>query len=133
MYLNKVQLIGNLTQNPELANSSTSVLPLSIATNRQYKDRNQQKQEEVEFHNLVAFGKTAETMSEYLQKGDQIYVEGRLQTQSWENQAGEKRYKTQIVVEQFKFGQKSQKTQSKSYADQAREEANSVDPDEIPF
>lgn len=133
MYLNKVQLIGNLTQDPELANSSTSLVAVSVATNRQYKDRNGDKQESVEYHNLVAFGRTAEVMVEYLNKGDQIYVEGRLETRSWENDQGEKRYKTQIVVEQFQFGQKSQKNQSQTLKEKVKEEADSVGLDEIPF
>ena len=133
MYLNKVQLIGNITQDLELANSSTSLLPISLATNRSYKDKNQQKQEETEFHNLVAFGNTAEIMAEYLQKGDQIYVEGRLQTRSWENDQGEKRYKTQIIVEKFHFGQKSQKNQGQGLKEKAKEEADTIDLDEIPF
>ena len=135
MYLNKVQLIGNITQDLELANSSTSLLPISLATNRSYKDKNQDKQEETEFHNLVAFGRTAEVMAEYLQKGDQIYVEGRLQTRSWENDQGEKRYKTQIVVEQFQFGQKSQKNQGQGQGlkEKVKEEADTVNLDEIPF
>ena len=130
MYLNKVQLIGNISQDLELVNSTTSVLPVSLATNHEYKDKNGEKQKEVEFHNLIAFGRTTEVMVEYLQKGDQIYVEGRLRTQTWENEQGEKRYKTQIVVDQFKFGQKKSEDPQPRREQQKSQEQEL---EEIPF
>lgn len=107
MYLNKVFLYGNLTRDPEVKAlpSGTQVANFSIATNRVYKDKNGQKQESVEFHNIVAFGKLAELIGQYLKKGRPIFVEGRIQTRSWDDQtSGQKRYKTEVVLENFQFG-----------------------------
>ncbi len=107
MYLNKVLLSGNLTRDPELKAlpSGGSVANFSIATNRVYKDKNGAKQEATEFHNVVAFGRTAEVIGQYMKKGRPIYVEGRLQTRSWEGKEdGKKQYRTEIVVDTFQFG-----------------------------
>ena len=106
MYLNKVILIGNLTQDPELKSlpSGSSVTSFGLATNRTWTDQNGQKQESVEYHNVVAYGKPADIISQYLQKGSLMSVEGRLQTRSWEGQDGQKRYKTEIVIENFQMG-----------------------------
>lgn len=102
MNLNRAQLIGNLTKDPEMrvTPSGQNVVNFSIATNRVWNDSNGQKQEQVEFHNLVAWGKTAEIINQYLKKGAKIFVEGRLQTRSWEDQNNNniKRYRTEIVV-----------------------------------
>lgn len=106
MYINKVFLFGNLTRDPELKSlpSGTSVVNCGLATNRRWKDKDGNQQESTEFHNLVAFGKPAELISQYLAKGRSIFVEGRLQTRSWEGDDGQKRYRTEIVVENFQFG-----------------------------
>ena len=107
MYLNKVFLYGNLTRDPELKAlpSGSQVAEFAIATNRVYKDKNGAKQEEVDFHNIVSFGKTAEVIGQYLKKGRPIFVEGRIRTRSWESKDGTgKRYKTEIVLENFQFG-----------------------------
>lgn len=105
MYLNKVQLYGNLTRDPEVKAlpSGQQVASFSIATNRTFKDKQGAKQEQVEYHNIVAFGRTAEVIGQYMKKGRPIYVEGRLQTRSWESE-GQKKYRTEIVVETFQFG-----------------------------
>ena len=105
MYLNKVILIGNLTRDPELKAipSGTKVATFSLATNRVYKDKDGKKQEMVEYHNVVVFARVAELVAQYLKKGSQAYVEGRLQTRSWE-QNGEKKYRTEIVAETVQFG-----------------------------
>lgn len=105
MYLNKVQLYGNLTRDPEVRAlpSGQNVVSFSIATNRVYKDRDGQKKEQVEYHNVVAFGRTADIIAQYMKKGRPLYVEGRLQTRSWESD-GKKNYRTEIVVENFQFG-----------------------------
>jgi len=105
MYLNKVILIGNLTRDPELKAipSGTKVCTFSLATNRVYKDKDGKKQEIVEYHNVVVFARVAELVAQYLKKGSQAYVEGRLQTRSWE-QNGEKKYRTEIVAETVQFG-----------------------------
>jgi single-strand DNA-binding protein len=107
MYLNKVFLYGNLTRDPELKAlpSGSNVVSFGIATNRTYKDKNGAKQEATEFHNIVAFGRTAEVIAQYLKKGRPIYVEGRLQTRSWDDkETGKKNYRTEIVVDTFQFG-----------------------------
>ncbi len=106
MYLNKAQVYGNLTRDPELKSlpSGTKVTSFGLATNRQYKDKDGNKKEQVEFHNIVAFGKQAEVLAQYMKKGRPLYVEGRMQTQSWDDAAGVKKYRTEIVVENFQFG-----------------------------
>ena len=105
MYLNKVLLYGNLTRDPELKAlpSGQQVASFGLATNRTYKNRDGQQQEQTEFHNIVAFGRTAEVMGQYLKKGRPIYVDGRIQTRSWDKD-GQKQYRTEIIVESFQFG-----------------------------
>lgn len=106
MYLNKVLLYGNLTRDPEsrALPSGQQVVTFGLATNRTYKDKASGAQkEQTEYHNIVAFGRTAEVMGQYLKKGRPVYVEGRLQTRSWEAE-GKKNYKTEIVVDNFQFG-----------------------------
>lgn len=99
--LNKVQLIWNVTADPEIKQTPNGqfVANLSIATNRTWKDTSWTKQEQTEFHSVVIWGKLAEIVQQYVQKGKKIYIEGRLQTRSWEDQAWQKRYKTEIVWE----------------------------------
>jgi single-strand DNA-binding protein len=107
MYLNKVQLYGNLTRDPELKAlpSGGQVASFGLATNRTYKDKNGAKQEQTEYHNIVAFGRTAEVMAQYLKKGRPVYVEGRLTTRNWDDkESGKKMYRTEITVENFQFG-----------------------------
>ncbi len=106
MYLNKVFLYGNLTRDPELKAlpSGQQLASFGIATNRTYKDKNGQKQEAAEFHNIVAFGRPAEVIAQYVKKGRAIFIEGRIQTRSWESE-GQKKYRTEIIVENFQFGE----------------------------
>ncbi|HUX81035.1 MAG TPA: single-stranded DNA-binding protein [Candidatus Paceibacterota bacterium] len=107
MYLNKVLLYGNLTRDPELKAlpSGSQVVNFSLATDRVFKDKNGQKQEATEFHNVVAFGRTAEVIAQYCKKGRPIFIEGRLQTRSWEDkESGKKNYRTEIIVDTFQFG-----------------------------
>jgi len=108
MYLNRATIIGNLTRDPELKSipSGVKVASFSVATNRVWYDQNRQKQEATDYHNIVAFGKQAETIAQYMKKGSSIYVEGRLQTRSWE-QDGKKNYRTEIITEKFQFGPKA--------------------------
>lgn len=105
MYLNKVLLYGNLTRDPEVKAlpSGQQVASFGLATNRTFTNKEGQKQEQTEFHNIVAFGRTAEVMGQYLKKGRPVFVEGRLQTRSWEAE-GKKNYRTEIVVDTFQFG-----------------------------
>ncbi len=107
MYLNKVFLYGNLTRDPELKAlpSGQNLVSFGLATNRTYKDRNGAKQEATEFHNIVAFGRLAEVIAQYMKKGRPLFVEGRIQTRSWDDkEGGKKNYRTEIVVDNFQFG-----------------------------
>ncbi|OHA20489.1 MAG: single-stranded DNA-binding protein [Candidatus Taylorbacteria bacterium RIFCSPHIGHO2_01_FULL_51_15] len=109
MYLNKVMIIGNLTRDPELKAipSGQQVCTFSVATNRVYKDKDGQQQKATEFHNVVVWGRQAETSGQYLRKGQSVLVEGRLQTRSWDGQDGKKNYRTEIVADRVQFGPKS--------------------------
>jgi len=101
MDLNKVMLIGNITQDPEVRTtpSGVSVTSFGLATNLIWNDQSGQKQEKVEFHNIVAWRRLAEIMGQYLHKGSKIYLEGRLQTNSWEDQSGVKKYRTEVIAD----------------------------------
>lgn len=105
MYLNKVLLYGNLTRDPELRAlpSGMNVVNFSIATNRVFRDRDGKKQEQTDFHNIVVFGRQADTVNQYLKKGSGVFVEGRLQTRSWEKE-GQKMYRTEVVADRVQFG-----------------------------
>lgn len=107
MYLNKVFLYGNLTRDPELKAlpSGSQVVSFGLATNRTFKNKDGQKQEATEFHNIVAFGRTAEVLAQYTKKGRPVFIEGRIQTRSWEGKEdGKKQYRTEIIVDTFQFG-----------------------------
>lgn len=108
MYLNKVMLYGNLTRDPELRAlpSGMNVVNFSIATNRVFRDRDGKKQEQTDFHNVVVFGRQADTVQQYLKKGNSVFVEGRLQTRSWEKD-GHKQYRTEVVADRVQFGPRS--------------------------
>lgn len=105
MYLNKAMIYGNLTRDPEMKAlpSGIQVASFSVATNRVYNDRDGKKQEQVDYHNIVFFGKQAETVAKYLKKGSGVYVEGRIQTRSWDKD-GVKQYRTEIIGDRFQFG-----------------------------
>jgi single-strand DNA-binding protein len=108
MYLNKAMIYGNLTRDPEMKAlpSGMNVTEFSLATNRRYKDRDDNWQEAVDYHNIVVFGRQAETVNQYLKKGSGAFVEGRLQTRSWEKD-GHKNYRTEIVADRVQFGPRS--------------------------
>ena len=103
--LNKVTLIGNLGGDPELryTESNIPVATFSLATNESYKDQNGNLVERTEWHRIVAWRKLAELFGEYLKKGSKVYIEGKLQTRSWDDKEGNKRYTTEIVVSEFMF------------------------------
>jgi len=105
MYLNKAMIYGNLTRDPELKSlpSGIQVCSFSLATNRIYNDRDGNRQEQADFHNVVVFGRQAETSAQYLKKGSGAFVEGRLQTRSWDKD-GVKQYRTEIVADRVQFG-----------------------------
>lgn len=151
MYLNKAQIIGNLTKDPELKKmpSGKSVTNLSIATNRVWFDKTtNEKKETVEYHNIVVFGKQAETSAQYLKKGQSCFVEGHIQTRSWEDQNGGKRYATEIVADSVQFGYRKESqtnervnkqadiypTETRSVAEDVIEyPEDDINPDDIPF
>jgi single-strand DNA-binding protein len=101
--LNKAQLIGNVTADPEvrMLPSGQKVANFSVATNRRYTDSAGVQQDIPEYHNIAIFAKLADIAEQYVKKGTKVYIEGRIQTRSWEDQAGQKRYKTEIVAEQL--------------------------------
>ena len=99
--VNKVILLGNLGKDPEVkyTPSGVAVARFTLATNERYKDKDGTWQDKTEWHNLVAFQRTAEIVGEYLKKGRSVYVEGRLQTSSWDDkESGQKKYRTEIIV-----------------------------------
>lgn len=121
MNLNKAMIIGNLTRDPEVRNTSNgaTVASFSVATNLVWTDQSGQKQEKVEFHNIVAWRRLAEICGQYLRKGAKIYIEGRLQTRDWMGQDNVKRYRTEIVADNMIMldragGQGGQKTYSEN-------------------
>ncbi len=148
MYLNKAIIIGNLTRDPEIKAlpSGIQVTSFSIATNRVYKDKSGNKKEETDFHNIVVFGRQAETCGQYLKKGQNAMVEGRLQTRSWEKD-GAKQYRTEIIADRVQFGIRaggavggapkgdtSSAPANNSVADEQIEyPADEINPEDIPF
>ena len=104
--VNKVILVGNLGRDPEVRStpSGQTVAEFSLATSRKWKDREGNRQEQTEWHRIICWGRQAEVAGQYLTKGKQIYVEGRIQTSSWDDkQSGEKRYKTEIICDNFQM------------------------------
>lgn len=137
MYLNKTLLYGNLTRDPELRTlpSGQAVINFSLATNRVYKDKEGNKKEQVEYHNIVGFGKQAEIIGQYIKKGDSMYIEGRLQTRSWEAE-GQKKYRTEIVIENFQFGTQARKESPKKQKEEPEPlqyPDEEINPEDIPF
>ncbi len=151
MYLNKAFLFGNLTRDPELKSlpSGTKVVSFGLATNRTWKDKNGVKQESTSFHNIVSFGKQAEVMAQYLKKGRSVFVEGRIETRSWDDKNdGTKKYRTEIIVDNFQFGPSSgggsgdsyQKNQSEAPVKEKATQMDTIEypteeinPEDIPF
>ena len=148
MYLNKVFLFGNLTRDPELKAlpSGIKVANFAIATNRTYKDKDGGRKDSTEYHNLVAFGKQAEVIAQYLKKGRGIFVDGRLQTRAWDDKAtGAKKYRTEVIVENFQFGPSTGGGERGNFASAEPTEAKAdkidtieypteeINPEDIPF
>jgi single-strand DNA-binding protein len=103
--VNKVILVGNLGRDPETryTTSGDAVTNIRLATTDTWKDKNGEKQERTEWHNIVFYGRQAEIAGEYLKKGRQIYVEGRLQTRKWQDKEGQDRYTTEIVADRMQM------------------------------
>lgn len=110
MNLNKAFIIGNLTRDPEVRTlpSGQSVATFSVASNRMWTDKQGQKQKQAEFHNIVTFGRLAEIAGQYLTKGAMVFIEGRIQTRSWDGQDGAKKWRTEIVAESMQMGPRTQ-------------------------
>ncbi len=147
MYLNKAMVYGNLTRDPEMKAlpSGMQVCSFSLATNRVYNDRDGKRQEAVDYHNVVVFGKQAENCAKYLSKGNSTYVEGRMQTRSWEKD-GQKQYRTEIIADRVQFGPKGSSTPGGSAPAGANATADTrsgsalpdypeeeINPEDIPF
>jgi single-strand DNA-binding protein len=135
MNINKALIFGNLTRDPEVRSlpSGVQVSSLSIATNRTWKDKEGKKQDSVDYHNVVAFGRQAEVIAQYCRKGSSLFVEGRIQTRSWDDKtSGEKKYRTEIVVENFQFGPKKIDSNNPR-ADKAAESAPDSSSEEIEY
>lgn len=133
MYLNKAIIIGNLTRDPELKSlpSGIQVASFGVATNRVWKDKQGTRQESVDFHNIVVFGRQAETTSQYLRKGSSALIEGRMQTRSWDAPDGTKKYRTEIVADRIQFGPKKDGAPSATPADPASKD--NTPPDTIDY
>lgn len=146
MYLNKAILVGNLTRDPEkkALPSGITVTSFSIATNRVWiKDG--QKQESTDYHNIVVFGRQAETSAQYLKKGQNVMIEGRIQTRSWDDADGKKNYRTEIVADRVQFGSKtggsgSGVTDAEAPQETPKDDGSQIDypeddinPEDIPF
>ena len=143
MGINKVILLGNLGADPETKKTAggQSITLFNVATSNAWTNREGQRQEHTEWHRIVVWGKLAETCAEYLGKGRQVYIEGRLQTRSWEDEKSQKRYTTEVVASQVLFlgahPEKKPSSGADNYAsepsfgsDPSKEKAKSTD---IPF
>jgi len=155
MYINKALVYGNITRDPELKTlpSGISVATFSVATNRVWNDKSGARQESVDYHNIVVFGRQAETVNQYLRKGSGVFIEGRMQTRSWEAE-GVKKYRMEIVAERVQFGPKTSSAGGASPSYNKKENTNNssdnkgkekeipvieypdddgINPDDIPF
>jgi len=150
MYLNKAFVIGNLTRDPEMKAlpSGISVTTFSLATNRVWKDKEGKQQESTDYHNIVVFGRQAESTAKYLKKGSLAMVEGRMQTRSWDAQDGSKKYRTEVVADRIQFGPRSvgngggsenfkkqtpNKEEKPEEIDTIQYPDDEINPDDIPF
>jgi len=130
--INKAILLGNLGRDPEIRSTTSGrqVANFSLATTRRWTDRDGNRQEQTEWHNIVCFGRQAEIAGQYLTRGKQIYVEGRIQTNSWEDrQTGETKYRTEIICDNFQMlGQRGQ-----AQSQQSQELGPESEDEDIPF
>ena len=134
--VNKVILLGRLGADPEVRYTAggTAVAKFNLATSETWKDKDGSKQEKTEWHRVVAFGKLGETCGEYLSKGKQVYVEGKLQTRSWEDKEGNKKYTTEVNVNNMvMLGSGSGEGGGKEVAASAEPQSFGSSEDDIPF
>lgn len=130
MNLNKAILVGRLTRDPEARSlpNGQQVTSFGLATDRFYNNKEGQKQQQTEFHNIVLFGRTAEIASQYLKKGSLVLIEGRIQTRSWQDSDGNKKYRTEVVGESLQLGPRK----NPQSAQPQKEEKLSEKKEEIP-
>ena len=141
MNLNKVLIIGNLTRDPEVRTTPTgqTVATFSVATSRRWKDKDGQAKEQTEFHNIVAWRKLAEIVGQYIKKGSKVFVEGHLQTRSWEDQQGAKKYRTEIIADNLIMLDRKDSTGGNAFATPDAKEPEvpqaeaEINVDDIPF
>ena len=138
--LNKVMIIGNVGREPEMrfTPNGKPVTSFSVATNRVYSSADGERKEETEWFNVVVWNKLAEQCNQFLGKGRLVYVEGRLQTRSWDGQDGQKHYRTEVIAEQVTFLDKSgqpldKNAQPTAESEQPGEKSDAIKPDDIPF
>lgn len=135
-FLNKAQVIGNVTRDPEVKQTQNgqSVVTIGVATNRKWKDKNTgEYKEDVEFHNIVCWGKLAEITGDYVKKGTKIFFEGRLQTRTWEDEAGAKHYRTEIVAQDMIILSRSDSANSETAPETATPTEESFTGEDLPF
>ena len=140
--VNKAIIVGNLGSDPELRHTQggTPVANFRVATNEVYKSRDGERTERTEWHRVVAFGRLAEICGQYLKKGKQVYIEGRIQTREWEDQSGNKRWTTEVVANQMQMlgragegGYSPDDSQETQYADAGSQAPAGDDDDDLPF
>jgi single-strand DNA-binding protein len=140
--VNKVILVGNVGKDPDVkyTPSGVPVAKFSLATNERFKDKSGEWQERTEWHSVIAWQRLAEIVGEYVQKGNKLYVEGRLQTSSWEDrQSGDKKYKTEIVAHDLVLlgsnnGARDANVPQRSHAEHTEEDSSgSITDEDIPF
>ncbi len=151
MNLNKVFIIGRLTADPQLRTTpgGQSVATFSVATNRTWVNKQHERQNEVQYHNVVVWGRQAEVANQFLKKGGMVMIEGRIQTRSWQDKQGQNRYTTEIISERMQLGPRAGDVSSTSpskgqneafHKDEEQEELPEIDieegeikPEDIPF
>lgn len=141
MNYNKSIIVGNIVRDPEIKKTKTgiSVCIFSVATNHAWKDRDGNKQTDTQFHNVVAYRGAADTIGQYMKKGNEILIEGRNINRSWEGEDGKKRYRHEIVVESFRFGRSPKDKTSHQEPQDAPGEpiggevVDGINVDDIPF
>ena len=134
MNLNKVLIVGRMTADPQLRTtpSGQSVTSFGVATNRVWKDKSGSKQEDTEFHNVVAWGRQAEVAVQYLKKGAMVMIEGRLRTRSWQDKQGQNHKSTEIISERLQLGPRPATGESGGGRSEAPAPAKPVEAEEIP-
>ena len=135
--LNKCSIIGNLGADPEMRYTSNGnpVTEFRVATSRQYNSSDGERVEETEWFSIVAWGRLAETCAQYLSKGRQVYVDGRMRTRNWDGECGKKHYRTELIADTVKFlgGRDGAAAASAPELPVGADAEGDVDPDDLPF